>query len=112
MTDLKTLSLDDLFNNLKIYEAEIKGSSTANENSQNIAFMSSNHTGSTNEPINTAHNVNTASSQAQASTLLNVDSLSDDVIYSFFASQSNSLKLDNDDLKQIDPDDLEEMDLK
>nr|GEW30707.1 uncharacterized mitochondrial protein AtMg00810-like [Tanacetum cinerariifolium] len=34
------------------------------------------------------------------------------VIYSFFASQSNSPQLDNDDLKQIDVDDLEEMDLK
>ncbi|GJY12882.1 ribonuclease H-like domain-containing protein [Tanacetum coccineum] len=34
------------------------------------------------------------------------------VIYSFFASQSNSSQLDNEDLKQIDPDDLEEMDLK
>nr|GEV93009.1 hypothetical protein [Tanacetum cinerariifolium] len=34
------------------------------------------------------------------------------MIYSFFASQSNSLRLDNEDLKQINPDDLEEMDLK
>nr|GEX25077.1 reverse transcriptase domain-containing protein [Tanacetum cinerariifolium] len=39
-------------------------------------------------------------------------SLNDVVIYSFFASQSNSPQLDNEDLKQIDPDDLEEMDLK
>nr|GEX94722.1 hypothetical protein [Tanacetum cinerariifolium] len=46
------------------------------------------------------------------STLPNVDSLSDAVIYSFFARQSNSPQLDNEDLKQIDPDDLEEMDLK
>ncbi|GKD32511.1 ribonuclease H-like domain-containing protein [Tanacetum coccineum] len=42
----------------------------------------------------------------------NVDSLSDVVIYSFFASQSNSSQLDNEDLKQIDPNDLKEMDLK
>nr|GEZ56490.1 hypothetical protein [Tanacetum cinerariifolium] len=34
------------------------------------------------------------------------------VIYSYFASQSNSPQLDNEDLKQIDPDDLEEIDLK
>ncbi|GJY97218.1 putative ribonuclease H-like domain-containing protein [Tanacetum coccineum] len=56
--------------------------------------------------------VSTANSKENASTLPNVDSLSDVVIYSFFASQSNSLQLDNEDLKQIDPDDLEEMDLK
>nr|GEX81924.1 ribonuclease H-like domain-containing protein [Tanacetum cinerariifolium] len=47
-----------------------------------------------------------------ASTLPNVDSLSNDVIYSFFASQSSSPQLDNKDLKQIDADDLVEMDLK
>ncbi|GKG22256.1 hypothetical protein Tco_0387559, partial [Tanacetum coccineum] len=39
-------------------------------------------------------------------------SLSDVVIYSFFASKSNSSQLDNEDLKKIDPDDLEEIDLK
>ncbi|GKC28110.1 ribonuclease H-like domain-containing protein [Tanacetum coccineum] len=49
---------------------------------------------------------------ANASTLPNVDSLSDAVIYPFFASQSNSSQLDNEDLKQINPDDLEEMNLK
>nr|GEV81908.1 hypothetical protein [Tanacetum cinerariifolium] len=42
----------------------------------------------------------------------NVDTLSNAVIYSFFASQSNSSQLDNDGLKQIDADDLEEMALK
>ncbi|GKC24222.1 retrovirus-related pol polyprotein from transposon TNT 1-94, partial [Tanacetum coccineum] len=47
-----------------------------------------------------------------ASTLPNVDSLSDAMIYSFFPSQSNNSQLDNKDLKQIDPDDLVEMDLK
>nr|GEV96416.1 hypothetical protein [Tanacetum cinerariifolium] len=31
------------------------------------------------------------------------------VIYSFFVSQSNSPQLENEDLKQIDPDNLEEM---
>nr|GFD50028.1 hypothetical protein [Tanacetum cinerariifolium] len=41
-----------------------------------------------------------------------VDKLSDAVNYSFFASQSNSPQLDNEDLKQIDVDDLEKMDLK
>nr|GEY69497.1 hypothetical protein [Tanacetum cinerariifolium] len=53
-----------------------------------------------------------ASSKAPVSTLLNVDNLSDDVIYFVFTSQSNSPQLKNEDLKQIDADDLEEMDLK
>nr|GFC94882.1 hypothetical protein [Tanacetum cinerariifolium] len=47
-----------------------------------------------------------------ASTLSNVDLLTNAVIYSFFASQSSSPQLDNEDLKQIDADDLEVMDLK
>ncbi|GJU12666.1 hypothetical protein Tco_1135062 [Tanacetum coccineum] len=34
------------------------------------------------------------------------------VMFSFFANQSNSPQLDNEDLEQIDTDDLEEMDLK
>nr|GEV77314.1 hypothetical protein [Tanacetum cinerariifolium] len=42
----------------------------------------------------------------------NVNSLINVVIYSFFASQSTSPRLDNEDLKQIDVDDLEEMDLR
>ncbi|GKE59541.1 hypothetical protein Tco_1498726, partial [Tanacetum coccineum] len=104
--------MDDLYNNLKIYEAEVKGSSSTSQNIQNVAFVSSNITGSTNEAVNTAYGVSAANSKANTSTLPNVDSLSDAVIYSFFASQSNSSQLDNEDQKQIDPDDLEEIDLK
>ncbi|GJT66160.1 ribonuclease H-like domain-containing protein [Tanacetum coccineum] len=104
--------MDDLYNNLKIYEAEVMRSSSISQNTQNVAFVSSNSTGSTNEAVKTAHGAFAANSNANASTLPNVDSLSDAVIYSFFASQSNSSELDNEDLKQIDPDDLEKMDLK
>nr|GEU40699.1 reverse transcriptase domain-containing protein [Tanacetum cinerariifolium] len=107
-TELEEQRLDDLFNNLKIYEAKVKGC----QNTQNITFMSSNNTDITNEPVSNVPSVSAVSSKATVSTLPNVDSLSDVVIYSFFASQSNSSQLDNEDLKQIDPDDLEEMDLK
>nr|GEU30564.1 hypothetical protein [Tanacetum cinerariifolium] len=110
--DLEEQSLADLFNNLKIYEAEVKGLSLSRQNTQNIAFVSSNNTHSTNKSINVAPSLSAASSQAKVSTLLNVDSLSDAMIYSFFASQSNCPQLDNEDLKQIDPNDLEEIDLK
>ncbi|GKC20448.1 hypothetical protein Tco_1022598 [Tanacetum coccineum] len=41
-----------------------------------------------------------------------INALTNDVMFSFFANQSNSLQLDSDDLEQIDIDDLEEMDLK
>ncbi|GJV43959.1 ribonuclease H-like domain-containing protein [Tanacetum coccineum] len=107
-SDLYTLSMDDLYNNLKVYESEIKGQSSSSSNSQNVAFVSSENTSSTNEAVNTAHEVSTASSQGQASS----STYADDVMFSFFANQSNSPQLDNEDLEQIDTDDLEEMDLK
>nr|GFD27277.1 hypothetical protein [Tanacetum cinerariifolium] len=49
-TDLEKQSLDDLFNSLKIYEAEIKSSSSASTSAQNIAFVSSQTTDNTNDP--------------------------------------------------------------
>ncbi|GKE69177.1 retrovirus-related pol polyprotein from transposon TNT 1-94, partial [Tanacetum coccineum] len=110
-SDLDTLSMmsmDDLYNNLKVYEAEIKGQSSSSSNSQNVAFVSSENTSSTNEAVNTAHDVSTASSQGQAS----LSTYADDVMFSFFANQSNSPQMDNEDLELIDIDDLEEMDLK
>ncbi|GKC79943.1 hypothetical protein Tco_1130717 [Tanacetum coccineum] len=41
--------MDDLYNNLKIYETEVKGSSSSNQNPQNVAFVSSNNSGSSNQ---------------------------------------------------------------
>nr|GEV50802.1 hypothetical protein [Tanacetum cinerariifolium] len=67
---------------------------------------------STNEPISDVASVSAVSVKIYVSALLNVDTLSNAVVYSFFDSQSSSPKLDNDDLKQIDANDLEEMDLK
>nr|GEX08701.1 ribonuclease H-like domain-containing protein [Tanacetum cinerariifolium] len=58
--DLDTLSMDDLYNNLKVYEAEIKGQSNLSSNSQNVAFVSLDNTSSTNEEVNTAHDVSAA----------------------------------------------------
>nr|GEV25450.1 ribonuclease H-like domain-containing protein [Tanacetum cinerariifolium] len=75
--DLETLSMDDLYNNLKIYEAKVMGSSSTTQNTQNIAFVSSNNTDSTNKAVNTSQSVSVASSKTNASNLPNVDSLSD-----------------------------------
>nr|GFC25693.1 ribonuclease H-like domain-containing protein [Tanacetum cinerariifolium] len=111
-TDLEDKSLDDLFNSLKIYESKVKHSSSLGTESHNLAFVSSTPTDSTADSVNAAVNVSAVGTKLSASTLPNVDSLSNVVIYSFFASQSSSTQLDNEDLKQIDVDDLEEMDLK
>nr|GFA57457.1 hypothetical protein [Tanacetum cinerariifolium] len=110
--DLEDKSLDDLFNGLKIYELEVKHSSSTDTDSHNLSFVSSTITNSTTDSVSAAVNVSVVGTKLTASTLPNVDSLSNDVIYSFFASQSSSPQLDNEDLKQIDVYDLEEMDLK
>ncbi|GKD98240.1 hypothetical protein Tco_1382137 [Tanacetum coccineum] len=87
-------------------------SSSTSKNTQNVAFVSSNNTGSTNEAVKTAHGVSAANSKANASTLPNVDSLSDVVIYSFFASQRDGLEVAdgnaNNESKKISQEDMKQ----
>ncbi|GKG03178.1 hypothetical protein Tco_0310814, partial [Tanacetum coccineum] len=105
--DLETMSMDDLYNNLKVYEPEVKGMSSSCLSTQNMAFVSSsnNNTSSTNEAVNTVHEVSTASTQVNVAYSTNIDNLSDDVICAFFASQPNSPPLVHKNLQQIHPDD-------
>ncbi|GJS16399.1 hypothetical protein Tco_0410871 [Tanacetum coccineum] len=91
------LDIDDLYNNLKVFEADVKGSSGSSSNSQNVAFLSTEDTSSSNE-VNNANGVSTAldhNSQGQASS----SSYTDDLMFSFFANQSNSPQLDDEDLE-------------
>nr|GEZ45893.1 ribonuclease H-like domain-containing protein [Tanacetum cinerariifolium] len=67
-----------------IYEAEVKSSSSSSHNTQNIAFVSSQNTDSTNESVSAIPSISAASTKLPASILPNVDNLSDAVIYSFF----------------------------
>ncbi|GJS55884.1 uncharacterized mitochondrial protein-like protein [Tanacetum coccineum] len=69
-----------------------------------MAFVSSsnNNTNSTNEAVNTAHGVSTASTQVNASYPTNIDNLSDVVICSFFSSQPNIPQLAHKDLVSND----------
>nr|GEX37344.1 hypothetical protein [Tanacetum cinerariifolium] len=83
-TDLDTMSMDDLYNNLKVYEPKVKG-------------------------FNTALGISTSGTQVNTA---NIDNLSDAVICAFLASQPCSPQLVKEDLEQIHADDLEEMDLK
>ncbi|GJT05062.1 hypothetical protein Tco_0839524 [Tanacetum coccineum] len=91
------LDIDDLYNNLKVFEVDIKGSSGSSLNSQNVVFLSAEDTSNSNE-VNTANGVSTTSghnSQGQASSSL----YTDDLMFSFFANQSNSPQLANEDLE-------------
>ncbi|GJX78725.1 putative ribonuclease H-like domain-containing protein [Tanacetum coccineum] len=117
--DLDIMSFDDLYNNFKIVEQEVKGtaSSSSSSNSQNMAFVSS--PSSTNE-VNTTYGVGIANTQVSlastqvstANTQVSTANLSDDIVYAFLASQPNGSQLVYEDLEQIHEDDIEEMDLK
>nr|GEX09762.1 hypothetical protein [Tanacetum cinerariifolium] len=89
--NLEEHGLDGLFNSLRIYEAKVKHSSS---------------------PVSAPTSVSAVCAQLPVSSHPNIDSLSNAIIFLFFASQSTSLQLDNEDLKQTDVDDLEEIDLR
>ncbi|GJY01201.1 hypothetical protein Tco_0359353 [Tanacetum coccineum] len=69
--------MDDLYNNLKVYKPEVKGTSSSSTSTQNMAFVSSNNSGSTNEAVNTANGVYAVCTQANAAISTNVDNLND-----------------------------------
>ncbi|GKE11351.1 hypothetical protein Tco_1414902, partial [Tanacetum coccineum] len=111
--DLDSMSFDDLYNNFKIVEQEVKRTDTSSSNSgsQNMAFVST--PGSTNE-VNIA-NVQVSTANSRVSTDSTQDStanLSDATVYAFLANQPNGSQLVHEDLEQIHEDDLEEIDLK
>nr|GEV67089.1 ribonuclease H-like domain-containing protein [Tanacetum cinerariifolium] len=76
--DLDTMSLDDVYNHLKVYESEVQKKSESN--SQNMAFISSSNTSSGKGEVHTA-SVPTASIQVStASTNVAAASLSHDTV--------------------------------
>ncbi|GKB10253.1 hypothetical protein Tco_0844176 [Tanacetum coccineum] len=78
-TELETISMDDLYNNLKVYEPEVKRMSSSSSSTQNMAFVSSsnNNTSSSNKVVNAAHGVTTASTQVNTAYFTNINNLSD-----------------------------------
>ncbi|GKE44248.1 hypothetical protein Tco_1471532 [Tanacetum coccineum] len=108
--DINEINIGDLYNNLRVYEDELKRSSGSNSASQNLAFLSSKNTSSTNE-------VSTASGDFGISTAGGINQVSSTpcaqyVAYSFFAQPTTSSQLKNEDFQQMDGDDLEELDLR
>nr|GEX30433.1 ribonuclease H-like domain-containing protein [Tanacetum cinerariifolium] len=106
---LDTLSFDDLYNNLRVIKHDVKGTTASSSNTQNVAFVSVENTCSTND-ISTAYSVSSPSiskSQKDGSS-----SYTDEVIHCFFTNKSSAPQLDYDDLKQINDDDIDELDLK
>nr|GFB43371.1 hypothetical protein [Tanacetum cinerariifolium] len=101
------MSLDDLYNHLKVYEAEVQKKS--NSNSQDMAFISSSKNIS-NEDGNTIC-VTTVSTTFPTGSV-NVATISQDTASAYISSQSNGSQIKFEDINQIDEDDMEEMDIK
>ncbi|GJV10939.1 putative ribonuclease H-like domain-containing protein [Tanacetum coccineum] len=97
-----SLNFDDLYNNLRVFESDVKGSTASPSNTQNVSFVSDN-TSSTND-VSTAYGVSNSSGHNSQ----NEHTSS----YSLLANQSSCPQLDHEDLEQLDEFDLEEMDLK
>nr|GEX47673.1 hypothetical protein [Tanacetum cinerariifolium] len=106
---LDTLSFNDLYNNLRVFEHDVKGTTASSSNTQNVAFVSADNTSSTND-VSTAYSVSSPS--VLKSRKGGSSSYADEVIHSFFANQSSAPQLGYDDLEQINDDDMEEIDLK
>ncbi|GKE41739.1 hypothetical protein Tco_1469023, partial [Tanacetum coccineum] len=105
------MSFDDLYNNFKIVEQEVKRTvtSSSNSNSQNVAFVS---TPSSTNDVNTA-SVRISTASIPVSTCSpNCANLSDATVNAFLANQPNGSHIVHEDLEQIHEDDLEAMDLK
>ncbi|KAI3692411.1 hypothetical protein L6452_32226 [Arctium lappa] len=96
---LEDKELDDLYNDLRVFEAEVDAKKRPSGYSYNAALLSS----STDSAAN-SKSVSAAYGSKQ-------DGSNDSVLEAFLASHAN-FTLINDDLEQINADDLEEMDIK
>nr|GEV05617.1 putative ribonuclease H-like domain-containing protein [Tanacetum cinerariifolium] len=117
---LKFNSIKDAKSLLQAVEKRFGGNAATKKTQRNLlkqqfkffAASSLDVTSSINGAVNTAHGVTTASTQATAVNSTTINILSDAILFAFFASQPNSLQLNNEDLQQIHSNDLEEMDLR
>ncbi|KAI3771618.1 hypothetical protein L6452_02784 [Arctium lappa] len=97
--NLEDKELDELYNDLRVFEAEVESKKKPSGYSHNAALLSSTADSSAN-----TKSVSIAYGSKQ-------DEPNDSVLEAFLASHAKS-SLINDDLEQINVDDLEEMDIK
>nr|GEZ41358.1 hypothetical protein [Tanacetum cinerariifolium] len=109
-SDLETMSLDDLYNHLKVYEAEVQ--KKLEPNTQNMAFISSTKHNRGNDEVNTASVYTASSNVPTASANVATVSISQETTCAYIAFQSDGSQIKFEDINQINEDDMEEMDIK
>ncbi|GJU45757.1 putative ribonuclease H-like domain-containing protein [Tanacetum coccineum] len=107
--DVDTLSIDDLYNNLRVFEQELTSTTKSSSSAQNVAFVS--HSKSSTNKVKSGHagayNTCTLSTSSNNIPEREVPAgFADEVIYSLFAKQSEDLDLLHEDLEQIDDVDI------
>nr|GEX99558.1 hypothetical protein [Tanacetum cinerariifolium] len=102
--DLDTMSLDDVYNHLKVYEPEVQ--KKLGSNSQNMAFISSSNTSSEKGEVHTASvptaciQVSTTSTDVAAASLSHDTISADEVPTEFALMAKSSSSLDNEIKKE------------
>nr|GEV56219.1 hypothetical protein [Tanacetum cinerariifolium] len=109
-SDLNTMSLDDLYNHLKVYEIEVQ--KKTEPNTQNMAFISLVKHSRGNDEVNTASVYTASSNVSTASANVFTISISQETACAYISSQSSGSQIKFEDINQIDEDDMEEMDIK
>ncbi|GKA08946.1 retrovirus-related pol polyprotein from transposon TNT 1-94 [Tanacetum coccineum] len=111
--EVKSMSIDDLYNNFKIVEQKVKKTVGTSIGAQNLAFMTAPSTSSTNDANTASPQVSAASPSVNAaSPQVCTTSVSDNTVYAFMVENPNGSNVLHQDLEQIHEDDLEAMDLK
>ncbi|GJW84412.1 ribonuclease H-like domain-containing protein [Tanacetum coccineum] len=112
--EIDTLSIDDLYNNLRVFEQEIQGASKASSSAQNVAFVSQSKSSTNKVKSGFTGAYSTCTPSTSSTNIPEKEVLAgfaDEVIYSLFAKQSEDWDLLHEDLEQIDDVDIEEMDI-
>ena len=92
--NLEDTELDDLYNDLRVFEAELVAKKRPASYSHNVALLPS------------------TCEQFTSSDMSSKQEASKDSLFEAFIENNTGANLTNEDLEQIHPDDLEEMDLK
>ncbi|GJR76876.1 putative ribonuclease H-like domain-containing protein [Tanacetum coccineum] len=112
--NVDTLSIDDLYNNLRVFEQEIQGASKTTSSAQNVAFVSQSKSSTNKVKSGFTGAYSTCTPSTSSTNIPEKEALAgfaDEVIYSLFAKQSEDWDLLHEDLEQIDDLDIEEMDI-
>ncbi|GJZ81303.1 ribonuclease H-like domain-containing protein [Tanacetum coccineum] len=118
--NVDTLSIDDLYNNLRVFEQELTSTSKSSTSTQNVAFVS--HSKSSTNKVKSGHTgaystyfffyyFPFSSAKTHIPEREVPAGFADEVIYSLFAKQSEDLDLLHEDLEHIDDMDIEEIDI-